>query len=173
MQLLSHAAVAFPRVALYVEASILAPDLPWLTSAGAVVKSWENEGGKLAVDSPYGVGIPWNGPALVDGRAWPFADDERLWLPAGAHTVAPAASRPPARLLDFTGALTSAACLAHGLEFAYSSPSRALAVLDKRPRRVELDGARVEPRLLDSGGVLVLFLPRGQHLVVVETAESE
>ena len=89
-ELVHSAAANFSRVALYFENSLLAPDLPLLPSAAAAVTRIERVGAKLSIDSASGVGVPWKGPAMVDGQAWPAADDATVWLPAGAHTVEPA-----------------------------------------------------------------------------------
>jgi hypothetical protein len=51
------------------------------------------------------------------------------------------------------------------VEFAYESSSRAIAVLNFRPARVELDGVEAKADAMVSGGRFVLMLPRGQHLV--------
>src|SRR6202163_1283332 len=103
-QLVHTAANSFPRVALYFEASIARHDLPWLASAAAVVDRAVNANGKLVVESRRGVGLPWNGPALVDGKPWPFASDSVVWLVPGAHVVQPApGGAPPIRVLDFNG----------------------------------------------------------------------
>ncbi len=170
LQLIRSAARSFPRVALYFENSILAPDLPLLSSAAAVVSRAERIGAKLAVDSPHGVGIPWIGPALVDGQPWPAQDSRTLWLPAGPHVVESASAASGVRLLDFNGELKAAAFQPRGLEFAYQSAARALAVLDQKPVRVEIDGAtQPEPDILPGEGVYTLRLPRGQHVVTVQT----
>ncbi|MCC6857889.1 MAG: hypothetical protein IT158_04975 [Bryobacterales bacterium] len=167
-QLVHLASRSFPRVALYFENSILKPDLPLLPAAAAVVNRAEMVGDKLVVESPYGVGIPWTGPALVDGLPWPAADDSTLWLPAGTHAVQPGGVTPPLRLLDFNGSLKTARVLAGGgVEFTYQSSSRALAVLDRAPRRVEIDGEQAEPRSLVSRNGVTVYLPRGSHLVAV------
>jgi hypothetical protein len=165
LQLVARASRVFPRVALYFENSILAADVPWLASAAAVVKRYEREGTQLVVDSPNGVGIEWQEAALVDGRLWPAADGETLWVPAGRHSVGPAPRSPAVRLLDLTGELTGADSLAGGLEFSYRSSARAFAVIDKRPHRVEIDGTAAQPRVLDTVSGFTLSLPRGQHLV--------
>ncbi len=167
-QLVHLASAAFPRVALYFESSIAAADVPLLPAAGAVVSRVEKIGGRLAVESPFVVGVPWNGPALVDGVAWPVAGPSVVWLPAGAHTIEPA-PRPAggARVMDFNGDLLSARYQKGGvIELSYRSASRALAVLDRRAVRLSVDG-------LESGielaGPATLILPRGQHLVTIET----
>ena len=73
--LLHLASAAFPRVAVYFENSILAPDLPLLPSAAAAVQHAERSGDKLIVNSRAGAGVQWTGAALVDGRPWPVASD--------------------------------------------------------------------------------------------------
>lgn len=167
-QLVNQAARSFPRVALYFENSILPADLPLLPAAAAVVSRAERDASALKVDSPRGVGVRWNGPARVNGRLWPAQDGATLWLPPGPHTIEPAAEAPAVRLLDLNAELRSAAAQADGLEFAYRSAARALAVLDRAPGRLEVDGAEISVRALPAGGrAHTLVLPRGQHLVRV------
>lgn len=166
-QLVHLAADSFARVALYFENSLLAPDLPLLSSSAAVVRRLERLGPKLAVESPMGVGIPWHGPAKVDGRPWPVADDRTVWLPAGGHVVEQApATAGRGRVVAFNGALDFAQYLPDGrIELSYHSQPRALAVLDRAPVSCELDGARIE---LPRAGPLTLLLPPGQHVVTIQ-----
>ena len=161
LQLVSLASRAFPRVALYFENSILAPDLPLLASAAATVKRVERLADKLVVDSERGAGVPWAGPATVDGRLWPVADSTTLWLPPGAHAIGVAGAAPPLLLTDLNAEIKSASAVTRGVEFSYRSASRAIAIFDQRPARVEIDGERVTAQFVGSA----LFLPRGQHLV--------
>jgi hypothetical protein len=158
-QLVHAAANSFPRVALYFETSLLRPDLTLLPSAAATVSRFEHVGGKLVVDSRSGTGIPWRGGAKVDGQLWPGRDDDTLWLPAGPHTIEPATPPAAPRLLHFNGDLQSARIVdANTIEFTYQSQARAIAILDRAPRTLEIDG---EPVPVTSP----LVLPRGQHLV--------
>jgi hypothetical protein len=164
-QLVHSAAASFPRVALYFENSLLAPDLPLLSSAAAAVTRIEKIGPKTVVDSPAGVGLPWKGPAAVDGSPWPIADDETVWVPAGAHSVEPAAPSSSPRVLRFNGDLRAARIVGPGIiEFAYQSSSRAIAVLDRPARHIEVDGLPVPP-----SGSRTILLPRGQHVVTVSS----
>ncbi len=133
-----------------------------LASAAAVVDKVEQNGSRLIVDSRYGVGVSWQGPAIVNGRSWPVRDDNTLWLPAGPNVVEPARQEPAARILDFNGNLRSANSSATGLQFSYQSNSRAMAVLNARPKKLEIDGASVE-----FSPDVVLTLPRGQHVVQI------
>ena len=167
-QLVHLASAAFPRVALYFENSIAAADVPLLPTAGAVVSRVERIGGKLAVESPFGVGVRWSGPVLVDGAPWPVAGPSVVWLPAGAHTIEPAPGPAAgARVIDFNGDLLSARYQKGGMvELSYRSASRALAVLDRKAVRVSVDGVE---SAIEYAGPLTLVMPRGQHLVTIET----
>ena len=80
-QLVHLASASFPRVALYFENSILASDSSLLSAAASTVTKTEQFGEKLAVETPFGAGIPWSGPALVDGKPWPVANDHSHLAP--------------------------------------------------------------------------------------------
>lgn len=165
-QLVQLASQSFSRVALYFENSILPADLPLLPAAASSMTRVEQIGGRLVVDSRFGAGVAWSGPVLVDGAPWPATDGRTVWLPPGAHVIEQGGAEPSARLLDFSGDLKAAASRPDGIEFAYSSSSRAIAILDKRPGRVEIDGATAQAEVFEAGkGRFRLFLPRGQHLV--------
>lgn len=168
-ELVHLASTAFPRVALYFENSILAPDLRLLPSAGAIAQLSRN-GDKLTVDSPQGTGVVWLGDALVDGKAWPVADGATVWLPPGPHTLEPAPASSGAHLVDFNGDLRSAErSEPSGIELSYECASRAVALVDRKPHRLEIDGADAPLTFLASGNRHSLLLPRGQHLVTIHT----
>jgi hypothetical protein len=162
-QLVHAASEAFSRVALYFENSIAGVDWNLLGASAATVERAESAGGKLTVESRRGVGVTWMGPATVDGRPWPVHTAARLWLPAGTHTIEASVAEPVLRLTDLNAELRSATALPDGVEFVYQSSARALALLDREPARVEIDGdpspAAIEGKLLK--------LPRGQHIVTV------
>jgi len=158
-QLVHVAAKSFPRVALYFENSILRQDLALLPYAAAVAGKFEESATKSEVDSPRGVGITWTGAAKVDGALWPVNDGHTVWLPPGAHKIEPAAEQPFLRLVDFNGFLESAASLPKGLEFRYQSSARALAVFDRQPTKLEVDGSSLQ---VSSAAIQ---LPRGAHKV--------
>jgi hypothetical protein len=164
-QLVHVAARSFSRVALYFENSILTPDLPLLASAAASVDKAEQNGSRLVVESHNGVGVPWQGPALVNGRLWPVHSDTMLWLAAGPNVVEPAPKDSVLRIADFNGDLRSASVLTDGLRFSYGSSARALALLNTRPSKLEIDGARKDFELRESSTGFLLTLPRGEHVV--------
>ena len=165
-EVVHSAAGAFARVALYFENSILSPDLTLLPASAAAVNRAESVGPKLMVDSPHGVAMRWSGPALVDGQAWPASSESLLFLPAGAHSLEAGGQAPAMRLISFNGELTSAEMVdGHTIELSYQSSARALAVLDRKPLRVEIDGVAGAP---DAAGGNAIFLPRGQHIVTIQ-----
>jgi len=167
-QLVSLASRSFNRVALYFENSIAPLDRALLPAAASEVTRVQATGGKLTVDSPHGAGVAWDGPALVDGAPWPATDGATVWLPAGSHLIEKATAPTAVRLIDFNGDLQSAALRPSGLEFTYASASRALAVLDKRPARLAIDGSPAPLEPLAAGPArFALSLPRGQHLVAM------
>jgi hypothetical protein len=126
----------------------------------------ESIGPKLMVESAAGVGVPWKGPAIVDGQAWPVTDGETVWLPAGAHAVSAARPRSGPNVIHLNADLKGARAVgANGLEFSYQSGSRAIAIMDRAPQRMEVDGVRWAPAM---AGPRTVLLPRGQHIVRVE-----
>jgi hypothetical protein len=168
LQLVHLASKAFERVALYFENSLLKPDLPLLPAAAAVVSRYEQAGGKTIVESSRGVGVAWNGAAKVNGKLWPVSSGKVVWLPPGPHVVEPAGEAPGLRLVDFNGELRSAISHGHEIEFAYQSSSRAIAIFDRAPGEIQVDG---EPADVKVQGRTVL-LPRGQHIVTVKVPSS-
>ena len=168
LQLIRASSESFTQVMFYYELSILPDDFPLLPAASAIVDRCERQGDALLIESPYGVGIHWEGPALLDGRLWPVRDRDHVWAPPGKHLLAPAPAEPRASLLDFNGVVETAASLPEGIELMYTSRSRALATFDRKPARLVLDGHEAQLELLgQSGSGYVLRLPPGRHTAVV------
>ena len=162
-----QAAGSFPRVALYFENSLLPPDLKLLPSAAAAVSRWESLGPKTVIQSEGGAGIPWKGGAKVDGEVWPVQDEDTVWLPAGSHAVEPVVAAAGPRLVHLNGDLRAARVVGpQVIEFTYQSAARGIAIVNRTPRRVQIDGVD-EP--LHLAGPATLFLPRGQHVVTLAT----
>ena len=165
-ELVHRASTGFQRVALYFESSLQEPDLKLLPSAAAAVTRMESSGPKTVVESAAGVGVPWKGPVMVDGRQWPVADGDTVWLPAGAHTLESAPERAAPRLVRLNADLKTARISSPtAIEFSYQSTARAIAILDRAPLRLKIDGADERLKL---AGPKTLLLPRGQHSVIIE-----
>ncbi len=167
-QLVHLSSQAFPIVALYFENSIQSADLPLLSASAAIVDKAEQSGSRLTVSSQYGVGVPWQGPASVNGRAWPVRSPSIAWLPPGQQALEPSVKDTRWHVLDFNGRLTSASVTSTGLELAYQSSARAIAVLDAIPAKIEIDGAPAKPQMQQTGSETTVMLPRGQHLVTID-----
>ncbi len=166
-ELVHVAAKAFPQVALYFENSILQPDLPLLSAAASAVDKVEQNGSKLVIDSRFGAGVLWDGPALVNGKAWPVHDGTTVWIPGGPQVIESASKDVGFRIVDFNGNLKSAASRSNGVEFSYESSARAIAVVDHQPAHLELDGAQAALHVSSVGSNWMVMLPKGQHLVVL------
>jgi hypothetical protein len=167
-QLVHHAAANFQRVALYFENSLLPPDLPLRPSAAAAVTRFERVGPRTVVDSPAGVGIPWKGPAAVDGSPWPIADEESgtVWLPAGPHAVELAPPSTAPRVVRLNAAVRAARIVdASTIEFSYQSTARAIAIVDRPITGLEIDGVSELPPFSRT-----ILLPRGQHVVTLRAS---
>jgi hypothetical protein len=172
-ELVHLAAEAFPRVALYFENSILRPDLLLLPAAAAVVTRVERVGNKTMVDAPYGVGIPWHGPALVDGKPWAARNDATLWLPAGTHSLESSEKVQTVRLLDFNGVLESVDEERNrAITITYKSAGRAIALMDRRVTGISMDGSSAEIHAADGAEGHVLLLPRGEHSVTISAYDK-
>jgi hypothetical protein len=82
----------------------------------------------------------------------------------GAHVVESATAGSAAmRVLDFNGDLKMAGVTPAGIEFAYQSSARALALLERAPAKLQIDGVERTPDMTGN----VLLLPRGQHYVTL------
>ena len=167
-QLLNLASRAFPRVALYFENSILSDDLALLPSAGAAVTRMDTIAGKTVIDSMHGVGIPWKGPATVNGKPWPVRSATTIWLPPGAMAVEASTLELPLRIVDFNGQLRTASAAKGRIEITYQQSSRAIAVLNHKPSAIEIDGMAATPAVAPSDVNWTVVLPRGQHIVTFQ-----
>jgi hypothetical protein len=162
-ELVHLASTSFPRVALYFENSILAPDLGLLAAASSDVTSYSKDRKRTTLDSGRGVELLWSGEgALVDGKPWPMVSKTAVRLPPGQHTIEPAAKRDGLAIEDLNATLRSAAVEGKRLAFEYSSDSRAIVRFDRRPQALELDGAPI-PAACIEGSDCAILLPKGEH----------
>jgi hypothetical protein len=72
------------------------------------------------------------------------------------------------KLIDFNGELRSLSVAGQGIEFAYESSSRAMAVMDRVAGRVEIDGERARLVTSPTATGHMLMLPRGQHIIHIQ-----
>ncbi|MGQ9917057.1 MAG: hypothetical protein ACUVS7_06545 [Bryobacteraceae bacterium] len=128
-QLLHWAAKSFPRVAVYFENSILAPDWDLVAAAASAAQARPLGDGGLEVESAAPLALRWDGCATIDGQPWPVRSHGRLLVPAGRHRVA--ACREPVEpvLEDFSGNVLRLEHVDGLWRLEYESRARAIAVL--------------------------------------------
>ena len=166
-QLVHQASGHFPRIAVYFESSLLAPDLTLLQSSAARVNRIVRAGSGITADASGAFGIPWEGAVKLDEQLWPATDGHIVWIPAGVHRLEAAPEFTSPRLLRLSGNLLGARVLSEtSIEFSYRSQPRAIAIFDRMPRRIRIDG-RLRPA--SAAGPTALFLPPGRHLVTAST----
>jgi hypothetical protein len=170
-QLAHLAAAAFPRVILYSERSIARADYDLLAAASAPVKRFERFGRGWLIDTPALIGVRFRGPARLDGKPWPATDGETAWVPAGRHVLEADATPAPLRLLASNADLLDARPLPRGLEFEYSSSSRAAVLLDTRPARIEVDGRDSNAPVLQADRGFSILLPPGKRKVRISAGQ--
>jgi hypothetical protein len=170
-QLVHAAAKSFPRVALYFENSILTPDIPFLSASAATVAQLDRGGvnrSRLGIQCETVTGIPWRGPATVNGKPWPYADRTHVWVPRGTWAIESGTAEPAVRLVDFAGALQSAELNGSALEIGYQADSRSYAFVSRAPRASgEIDGQTVQIESSQQESGWMVELPKGQHLVTL------
>ncbi len=166
------------RVAIYSEHTVPAQDWAFLRVALTRDAAVTAAAGEWRIDSPVPVILT---PAedrdyYLDGKLWPAVSPDGVLAPGGRHWLSTV--RPwhhfldpgalPARILSFTGDLVDARVIPTGLVFRYSSPGRAVMVLNQRPREILVDGRRTSVPL-EQGGNWALAFPGGDHWVAVVT----
>ena len=165
-ELVHQAAESFGRVALYFENSLEKQDLSLLPVAATAARVRQLSQDGLDVDATEATRIRWKGPVAVDGKLWPVGNEEEVLLPAGNHRLTSAPGRLPLRVNDFNGTLQAAVAQGDRVDIAYTSRTRAIALLINGSASVEVDGAPWKSD--DSNAVM---LPAGQHLVTFITTQ--
>jgi len=181
-RLLAAAAAPTGRAAVYSESSVTPQDWELAASVLASGARVRRESGGWRVDAPFAVAV--RVPAehtsfYLDGRPWPVFEAGTVLVPRGTHLLS--FSRPFSSLLAFeqldlrlrslSGELLSADATSRGMIFEYLSPGRCLAVFNKQPHRVRVDGQEWTAAALYARGEWAVPLPSGRHLVEVVANE--
>ncbi len=161
LELVHQAAVSFGRVALYFENSLEKQDLALLPAAATSARVESHGPDELDTDTHEPTRIAWQGPVEVDGKTWPIRDSQFVLVPSGKHRLSTAVEKPAITLKDFNGEIQSAVAGRDRVDIAYSSRTRAIALVAATPSRLEVDG--LPYNLPVAGGSIML--PSGQHVV--------
>jgi len=167
------------RVAVYSENTVPVQDWTLLRMALTTSSTLTGGGGDWKVAGPEPVLLT---PAedrdyYMDGRLWPAVSADGVLAPPGRHGLS--TIRPwyhfldpgtmPARLMSISGDLLDARVMPTGLIFRYTSPGRAVAVFNERPRDILVDGRHVHVPLEPGGATWTAMLPAGEHWVAAVT----
>lgn len=169
LELVHEAASSFARVALYFENSLEKQDLALLPAAATTATVAAEGADRFEVDAPEPTRFAWQGPVELDGKPWPLQSGRYVIAPSGKHTLAPGAGRPPITISDFNGDIRSATTTAAGVDLAYTSRSRAVAMLASPVSAVEIDGAPFWKAGGDPAGSVLL--PAGRHVATFHAAK--
>lgn len=164
-RLLSVSSNSLKKVGIYFEASIVPNDRSLVQASSAALSKFTSSENSITVSSPYGVGVSSPSSALVNGKLWPHADNGVIWLPAGEFRIEPSSEKPPIRLLDFNGNLLDAALVDGALRFRYSGTLRALAIVDRLPSVIRLNGNETTLPISEYKGRYSMVLPPGNNTI--------
>lgn len=165
--LLNVSSNAFKKVGFYFEDSIFTADRPLLPATSGVISKFASSGNTISVSSPYGIGISYPASALVNGSLWPYADKGVIWLPSGNYTLQSSSNPPPVRLLDFNGNLGDVSLASGTLKFHYTGTLRALAIVDRLPSAIRINGAAANITVSEYKGRYSMVLPPGDNTIEV------
>jgi len=163
-QLASLASGAFERLALYFESSIGRSDWDLLPAAATAAVGLRAVGSGLEAESSRWFGVNWRGPAVVDGQVWRLRDAHTLWLPPGRHRIEPSGADVVGRVLYLNAEIEAVQSDATSVAMRYRSRSRTMALLDRPPRSIELDGSNGSLVAQRAGPHWTIALPRGSHM---------
>jgi hypothetical protein len=161
LELVHEAAISFSRVALYFENSLEKQDLRLLPAAANTATERVDEAGVLTLDAKQTTRVDWQGAVEMDGKLWPVQNARTVLAPSGKHRFEASAVQPGVAITDFNGEIRSAVGTADQADVAYSSKSRAVAVLGTAVSRVDVDGVHFAGATVGS-----VVLPAGEHRVV-------
>lgn len=165
LELVHEAAVSFSRVALYFENSLEKQDLRLLPAAANTASAQFDNAGVLTLDANQPTRVDWQGSVEMDGKLWPVQNARTILAPTGKHKFEASALQPGVAITDFNGEIRSAAGAADRTDVAYTSKSRAVAVLASGVSRIEVDGVKfAEAKTGEKLNSVVL--PAGDHKVI-------
>jgi hypothetical protein len=166
------------RVAVYSEGTVPYPDIDALSRVLANDAILENQSNSWTVESKEAIIL--NAPGQwqnyqVNGRIWPGWGENAVFIPAGKHQISPVErkfqlmdkSALDIRLLRFSGDMDSLTPTQQGFEFTYDSTLRTIALLNREPHEIQIDGRKTDVQPVAYAGNWGIRLPSGKHRVEV------
>jgi len=172
------ASQASGRVAIYSEGTVPYPDIEAISRVLANDVIVENGSNAWTVESKDAVILNPPGKWMdyqVNGKIWPGWGDNAVFMPAGKYRISPLErkfhlmdkSALDIRLLRFSGNMNSLAPTLDGFEFSYDSALRTIALLNREPHEILIDGRNTDVRSIGYAGNWIVLLPSGKHRVEV------
>jgi uncharacterized protein YdaL len=166
------------RVGLYSEGTIATDDLQTLANVLAHNAKLENKGNSWVVQSDRSVSMAAPGDwqhFKVDNVFWPGWSMNNVFVPAGTHRITSVekgwklfdTSALDIRLVHFAGDLEQLTRTERGFQFAYDSIMRSVAMFNKKPFEILMDGKHYSEQAVSHSGLWSVRLPRGHHGVEV------
>ena len=164
------------RVCVYCESSVNTADWSLIPSAMAMGVAAANVAAGWEISTPHTV--LWNmrsgSGLLLDGKAWPCVDSEKVIIPAGTHVVSwkrdslgasPMADR--LRMVSISDELLDAEEALHEIRIVYRSPARCLISVNKLPKGIMVDGLSARLPVVAGERWFVILAPPGRHKITL------
>ncbi len=166
------------RAAIYSEGTMPLEDLQMLSKVLAHQARVERKWDTWVTESEKSIEVEAPGQwqnFRVDDQIWPGWSDTDVLIPGGNHRITAArrkfslfdTSVLDIRLVRFTGNLDTLVPSERGLQFGYDSQLRAVALFNRRPHEVHIDGEPYAEPPVSYSGRWSVRLPRGKHKVDV------
>jgi uncharacterized protein YdaL len=173
-----EASQASGRASIYSEYMLPQEDLKTLSNVLAHNATLESRENSWVIRSDTPVSLTSSGDwqnFKVDNIFWPGWGENEILLPSGTHQITSMEKKfrlfntsiLDIRLLWFTGNLDAIKRTERGFQFSYESNLRSMALFNKRPFGMMVDGAAYADPPMMNAGVWSVRLPRGRHNVQV------
>jgi len=121
------------------------------------------------------VKVDYDGTYFLDQQTWPFGDVGQILVPPGRHEIVKQKakfsfidfSKFRLKVKSFQGELLEGTLTQRGFRFRYASPTRAIALFNKQPYQVLLDGEESSAKAAFYQGDWSIILPSGSHQVEI------
>jgi uncharacterized protein YdaL len=182
------ASAASGRVGIYSEGTIPFEDLRTLANVMAHNATLEDYNNSWVTHSKQSVLLAAPGDwqhFKMDTIFWPGWSQNDVFIPSGTHRITPAEKRwgldipllqkyglfdtsvLDIRLVHYAGNLDRLARTDRGLQFSYDSIMRSVALFNKQPKKIMMDGQPYAEPVASQSGLWSVRLPRGRHSVDV------
>jgi uncharacterized protein YdaL len=164
------------RAGLYSEGTIPFEDLQTLASVLSHDAKVERRWNSWVTESKGSVMLATPGPwqdFKVDNIVWPGWGENEIFIPGGKHSITAVEKKfslfdtsvLDIRLVRFAGNLDTLARTDRGFRFDYDSTMRSMALFNKEPFAILVDGNAYADPVIPHSGLWSVRLPRGHHRV--------